>query len=428
MSQKVPKIVFIVPYRNRPQHKFFFSNYLNTIMENRDDYEVYFSHQCDARSFNRGGTKNIGFLAIKQKYPNDYKNITFVFNDIDTIPFSTIFNFETVEGVVKHFYGFKYALGGIVALKGSDFELTNGFPNFWGWGMEDNVLQKRCEHVGLVIDRSQFFPIGSPEIIHLFDGVSRIINRKDPWRATHDNGIDGLKTIYKLEYSIDYDSKNPLDNIHVVDSDCIFMINIVTFMTGTRFEHDNYYKYDLREPARKIVHPDRIKTNKINYLTDDWSNIPFYPTSEKKQEMIQQYGKHNAEEIIEYSYENSTDPTMEILPPQMRQQQQYQEQYQQEQYQQEQYPNQTQEQYQNQQQQNQQQQNQQQQQQLSHQLSSYQDQLFQIQKYNEYLRQINSSQRIIPPNINKFSPAYSRIIASKPRAGKSANIKLGGVY
>jgi hypothetical protein len=42
MSQKVPKIVFIVPYRNRPQHKFFFSNYLNTIMENRDDYEVYF--------------------------------------------------------------------------------------------------------------------------------------------------------------------------------------------------------------------------------------------------------------------------------------------------------------------------------------------------------------------------------------------------
>jgi hypothetical protein len=265
-------------------------------------------------------------------------------------------------------------LGGIVSLKGSDFELTNGYPNFWGWGMEDNVLQKRCENAGLVIDRSQFFPIGSPEIIHLFDGVSRIINRKDPWRATHDNGIDGLKTIYKLEYSIDYDSKNPLDNIHVVDSDCIFMINIVTFMTGTRFEHDNYYKYDLREPARKIVHPDRVKTNKINYLTDDWSNIPFYPTSEKKQEMIQQYGKQNAEEIIEYSYENSTDPTMETLPPQMRQQQ-YQEQYQNQN--QQQYQNQQQQQYQNQQQQ---QQYQQQQQQLTHQLSSYQDQLVQIQK------------------------------------------------
>ena len=52
----------------------------------------------------------------------------------------------------------------------------------------------------------------------------------------------------------------------------------------------------------------------------------------------------------------------------------------------------------------------------------------QIQKYNETLRQMNSEARIIPPNINKFSPAYSRIIASKPRASKSVNIGLGGVY
>jgi len=79
--------------------------------------------------------------------------------------------------------------------------------------MEDNVLQKRCEKIGLQIDRSQFYPIGSPNILHLFDGVQRIINRKDPWRATHDNGIDGLRTIHKLQYSIDKESTNPLDNI-----------------------------------------------------------------------------------------------------------------------------------------------------------------------------------------------------------------------
>jgi hypothetical protein len=128
---KIPKVVFIVPYRSRPQHKFFFSNYLKTIMDEsnlKDDYEVYFSHQCDIRAFNRGATKNIGFLAVKEKYPNDYKNITFVFNDIDTIPFSNIFDFETVPGIVKHFYGFDYALGGIVAVNGSDFELINGYP------------------------------------------------------------------------------------------------------------------------------------------------------------------------------------------------------------------------------------------------------------------------------------------------------------
>ena len=73
-TQFIPKKVFIVPYRNRPQHKFFFSKYMSFILEEKDDYENYFSHQCDARSFNRGGTKNIGFLAIKNRYPNDYQN------------------------------------------------------------------------------------------------------------------------------------------------------------------------------------------------------------------------------------------------------------------------------------------------------------------------------------------------------------------
>lgn len=365
-------------------------------MDGRNDYEIYFSHQCDVRAFNRGATKNIGFLAIKSKYPDNYKDITFVFNDIDTIPFSTIIDFETVPGIVKHFYGFTYALGGIVALKGSDFEATNGYPNYWGWGMEDNVLQKRCEIIGLTIDRSQFYPIGSPDIIHLFDGVSRIINRKDPWRATHDDGIDGLRTIHKLEFSIDAESVNPLDNIHIVNTDKICIINISTFMTGTRFEHDNYYKYDLREPPRKIIHPDKIRTNKIENLTDDWTNIPFYPTAEKKNEMIQQYGEQNAEEIIKYSYENSTDPTKEVVPPQMFNQNRQHPQHQ--------HP---------------------QQPQMNYQQPSYQNQ---IQQYNEAMRQMNSNQRIIPQNINKFSPAYARIIAAKPKATSSANIRLGGVY
>jgi hypothetical protein len=395
MSSKVtvPKVVFIVPYRNRPQHKFFFSNYLTSVLKSSEinlQYEIYFSHQCDARSFNRGATKNIGFIAVKEKYPHDYQNMTFVFNDIDTIPFSNIFDYRTTSGIVKHFYGFKYALGGIVAITGKDFELTNGYPNFWGWGMEDNVLQKRCETTGLTINREQFYPIGSPDILQLFDGVSRLINKKDPWRATHDNGIDGIQTIHKLAYTIDTESKNPIDNIHVVDSKSLFVINIDTFMTGTRFEHDNYFQYDLREPARKIINPDKIRTTKISNTLDDWSNIPFYPTAAKKKEMIQEYGKAKADEIIEYSYTNSVDPTMAVMPPPRQQMQPP--------------PS-------------------RQQMQQSNNAS-----LAQIQQYNQLMQQFNSKTRIIPPNINKFSPAYSRIIAAKPKATASANIRLGGVY
>ena len=378
-----PKLVFIVPYRNRIQHKFYFSTYITAILKDITvPYEIYFSHQCDARSFNRGGTKNIGFLAVKAKYPNHYKDMTFVFNDIDTIPFSNIFEYQTTPGVVKHFYGFEYALGGIVSITGADFEATNGFPNFWGWGMEDNVLQTRCDRIGLQVDRSQFFPIGSPNILQLFDGVSRLINRKDPWRAQNDNGVDGIRSIHKLDFSIDTESKNPLDNVHVVDSDNIFIVNITTFMTSVRFEHDNYIEYDLREPARKIIHPDRIQTNKLNITTDDWTNIPFYPTAERKREMIQQYGQEKAEEIIEYSYKNSTDPTREVMPPAPP----------------------------------------------SNFNAVQRSQVHQIQQYNEQMRQQNSNARMIPPNINKFSPAYARIIAAKPKAGKSANIRLGGLY
>jgi hypothetical protein len=370
---KIPKLIFIVPYRNRPQHKFFFSNYLNTIMQDshlKDDYEVYFSHQYDTRTFNRGATKNIGFLAIKRKYPNDYQNITFVFNDIDTIPFSTIFDYETVPGIVKHFYGFDYALGGIVALNGSDFEAINGFPNFWGWGMEDNILQHRCNKIGLKIDRSQFYKIGHPNVLHLFDGVQRIINRKDPWKKNHDDGIDGLRTIHKLQYTIDFESSNSLDNVHVINTNNIFIININTFMTRYNFEHSDYHTYDLREPPHKIIHPDKVTNiaiDNINLDKNDWSNIPFYPTAEKKNQMIKQYGKNNAEKIIKYSYENSNDPTKEIIPPQTQPQPQ-----------------------------------------INH----------QIQKYNIAISQ----------HINKFSPAYARIIGAKPKATPSANIKLGGVY
>ena len=88
MPQVIPKIIFIVPYRDRVNEKRHFLLQMTYILEdlNSEDYEIYFSHQTDNRTFNRGATKNIGFLVCKEKYPDDYKNITFVFNDIDTLP------------------------------------------------------------------------------------------------------------------------------------------------------------------------------------------------------------------------------------------------------------------------------------------------------------------------------------------------------
>lgn len=199
----IPKIVFIIPYRDRAEHKEFFSVYMKHVLEDipKTDYEIYYVEQKNTLPFNRGAMKNIGFLAIKYKYPDHYKDISFVFNDIDTVPYSkNIINYETTRGVVKHYYGFKFALGGIFSIKGSDYETTNGFPNFWSWGGEDNYMQKRAQQAGLVIDRSCFFNILDKNILQLCDGIKRLICRKEAATVVNMSTMDGLITIRNLNY------------------------------------------------------------------------------------------------------------------------------------------------------------------------------------------------------------------------------------
>lgn len=267
----IPKIVFIVPYRNRKEHKFFFCNQMNFILQGENNYEIYFSHQYDERPFNRGATKNIGFLAMKDKYPEHYKDITFIFHDVDTLPFHKIFNYQTEKGIIKHYYGFDYALGGIVVIKGSDFELTNGYPNFWGWGNEDSVFQTRCLRNGLKIDRTQFYTIGSPEILQFFDGVTRIVSPREYNIGQGDSGVDGISTIHRLTTSVLPYSLNDLDNTYVVENDRIKYINILSFLTSVRFNNNDYYNYDLRQSTKTIVRPHQNQlTKQVVSTTDDW--------------------------------------------------------------------------------------------------------------------------------------------------------------
>lgn len=239
----IPKIVFIVPYRDREQQKFFFSKHMSYVLENHNtsEYEIYFSHQLDNRTFNRGAMKNIGFLAMKQKYPDDYKTITFVFNDVDTIPYKKLFDYETTEGTIKHFYGLKFTLGGIISVLGSDFEKMNGFPCYWGWGHEDNALLQRSRRNKIRIDRDIFYELGNPNILHLFDGMDRIVTGLESKRFANDTGNDGVKTIRNLQTSISAD--NEFKNTYI--------INAVRFDTLIPYNGDNYYTLDLRDTQQK---------------------------------------------------------------------------------------------------------------------------------------------------------------------------------
>jgi len=219
-------IVFIIPYRDRDQQRQFFATHMKMVLEGIGS-EIYYIHQTDSRGFNRGAMKNIGFLAMRNKYPN-YRDITFVFNDIDTMPYTRGFlNYETTPGIIKHFYGFTHALGGIVSINGGDFERMNGFPNLWAWGFEDNALQARALTAGIRIDRSQFYPIHDKNIMHFQDGFHRTINRGEFER--HANNTAGLYSIHNLTYDIDSD-----------------FVNVKTFMTETPENLKTNAEYDLR--------------------------------------------------------------------------------------------------------------------------------------------------------------------------------------
>jgi hypothetical protein len=230
----IPKLVFIIPYRDREQEYKFFSQHMQNILQDipTADYKIYYVHQTDKRDFNRGAMKNIGFLVIKKLYPNDYKNITLVFNDIDTMPYYKNFlNYETEFNNIKHFYGFQNSLGGIFSIKAGDFEKISGFPNFWSWGYEDNLIQKRAIDANIHIDRSEFYPPFDPNICHIKDTVTRIVNRKEFDRFITETK-EGIQSIYGLEYNI---------------TDSTGFVNVTSFFTGNEPKSEFNTTHDLRK-------------------------------------------------------------------------------------------------------------------------------------------------------------------------------------
>ena len=233
----IPTKIFIIPYRNRETQKHFFQTYMKYILEDlpSSDYEIFFIHQNDNQPFNRGAMKNIGFLAMKKKYPNNYKNISFIFNDVDTLPYKkNLLNYDTELGVVKHYYGFEFALGGIFSIKGADFEKSGGFPNFWGWGLEDNIMQKRLLNAGIKINRDVFFKFLDRNIIHINDNVTKLHAKQDIYRVK-DNTSDNFHYIKNLVYTFENE-----------------FVQVTNFTTKYDSKNDDFYNKHYTENFSKI--------------------------------------------------------------------------------------------------------------------------------------------------------------------------------
>ena len=250
----IPTTIFIVPQKNRPTHKKNFIDFFNKlIVENKnlepDTTQLFFINQNDNRPFNRGGIKNIGFLIVKNLYPNDYKNITLIFHDIDTIPNdSNLLNYKTEKNMIYHYYGFDFVLGGMFSIKASDFELIKGFTNFWGWGYEDNVILHRAIQNNITIDRSNFFDYKTDKIIRFNDenknNISnlKLINKREISMYTNQEKLDDLTNIKNLNYT----EKNNANNNNIIDFD------INNFETGRMYKIEEFQFINYKKERHNL--------------------------------------------------------------------------------------------------------------------------------------------------------------------------------
>lgn len=148
------KLNIIVPYRDRINCKKVFLREMNIFLQNSNvkKYEIFIVEQDDSKEFNKGCLLNVGFLETNKSF-NYY-----CFNDIDTLPRCTAFNFkQPLFNTIYHPYGHRHSLGGVFLINADDYLKLNGFSTkYRNWGFEDCDFLYRANLKNVSIDRTDF--------------------------------------------------------------------------------------------------------------------------------------------------------------------------------------------------------------------------------------------------------------------------------
>jgi hypothetical protein len=160
------KYNFIIPYRNRNEHLSEFIRRFTDMLKDKDiDAQFYVIHQMNSKEFNRGAMKNIGFLEVCKIRPDGL----FIFHDVDTYPtyWGSII-YDTNPNEIRHPIGIKNEnIGGICCVWKNEFEKINGFPNYWGWGIEDVTIMHRAKKYNILIDESNIIDLNDKKNMYI---------------------------------------------------------------------------------------------------------------------------------------------------------------------------------------------------------------------------------------------------------------------
>ena len=201
-----PTHIIILPYRDRQSEMDEFNRvmpeYFNQDICNRQGgrWEIWYIEQSDQKLFNRGALLNIGVLEVQRRFGTERaQDITLVFHDVDvTIREPGLIRYECQPGEVRHPYGEIDArkgpiLGCFCIMRLGDFLRVGGFPNYYGWGLEDVALGHRCLAHQIKINESGLIPRYSHTGIH--DPISHSTPEKLRFiRACHSRNLAQFKT------------------------------------------------------------------------------------------------------------------------------------------------------------------------------------------------------------------------------------------
>ncbi len=269
-TRKQPLIAIIIPFRNRLEHLKMFVEHFGKFKFKPDFYII---DQNNADKFNRGLLLNLGYIIAKRKHYDRY-----IFHDIDSYPDDDLFEIyhKYIDMNIHYaspYLGYKYTnynfFGGVIGLKGSDFERINGFPNtFFGWGGEDDALYNRIVKNNIKVYRPSkgryILPDhAKPTNSELNEKKYRLIlNDLKNYRN------DGLQQLLNLFINIKkFDISDFIETYHFYESNQSNDSELLSDFLRKIDDNTNYYVYKIDYLAIHTIYNDTFLTK--NYVSGE---------------------------------------------------------------------------------------------------------------------------------------------------------------